>query len=371
MRKLLLSIVGLLLSTQAWAVDPATLVGNVNYTVLTTDVRLIPNVALTANRTWTLPAAAATQIGQGLGPASGPGGANALEVTDAQGNIGGANSCIIIAPASGDTINGSSSSITFCSTYGRMIIQPLTGTNWFLQVLGPGQFAGTTTNDNAQAGFVGEFMTSGLCPGSGTTATVTITIAAPGVVTWTAHGLTGACPVVFTTSGALPTGITSGTTYYVVPGSITPNTFTIATTVANALAGTAITTSGSQSGTQTGTDGVSLTTNTAATITGLRLTAGDWDCRAMVSRTLGASTSITVLEGAVSSAATTISTQGGTNAVYMQTAANVTGVLGRDQYIGPSRISLAATTNEFLVIDDTFTVSTDVGFGTLECRRVR
>ena len=85
------------------------------------------------------------------------------------------------------------------------------------------------------------------------TATVTITIAAPGVVTWSNHGLSTGTPVVFTTTGALPTGITSGTTYYAVV--ITANTFQIASSVANAIAATptVITTSGTQSGTHTGT----------------------------------------------------------------------------------------------------------------------
>jgi hypothetical protein len=86
-----------------------------------------------------------------------------------------------------------------------------------------------------------------------TTATVTITIATPGVVTWTRHTLSTGTPVVFTTTGALPTGITSGTTYYAVV--VDTNTFQIASSVANAIAATptVITTSGSQSGTHTGT----------------------------------------------------------------------------------------------------------------------
>jgi hypothetical protein len=82
-------------------------------------------------------------------------------------------------------------------------------------------------------------------------ATVTITIATPGVVTWTNHSLSTGTPVVFTTTGALPTGITAGTTYYVI--AVDASTFQIATTLANALAGTAVNTSGSQSGTHTGT----------------------------------------------------------------------------------------------------------------------
>jgi hypothetical protein len=79
------------------------------------------------------------------------------------------------------------------------------------------------------------------------TSTVTMTIAAPGVVSWTAHGLSNGDGVKFTTTGALPTGLTAGTTYYVVSAS------TDAFSVAETPGGAAITTSGSQSGTHTAT----------------------------------------------------------------------------------------------------------------------
>jgi hypothetical protein len=75
--------------------------------------------------------------------------------------------------------------------------------------------------------------------------TVTVTIASPAVVTWNAHGLSAGDAVVFNTSGALPTGVTAGTTYYVIATGITTNTFQFATTPG----GTAVNTSGSQSGT--------------------------------------------------------------------------------------------------------------------------
>jgi hypothetical protein len=48
-------------------------------------------------------------------------------------------------------------------------------------------------------------------------ATVTMTIASPGVVTWTGHGLQAGDAFQFSTTGALPTGVTAGTTYYVLP----------------------------------------------------------------------------------------------------------------------------------------------------------
>ncbi|NTG48575.1 hypothetical protein G6M04_14375 [Agrobacterium rhizogenes] len=77
--------------------------------------------------------------------------------------------------------------------------------------------------------------------------TVTMTIAAPGVVSWTAHGLIAGTPVKFTTTGALPTGLTAGTTYYVV------NPTTDAFSVAATPGGSAITTTGTQSGVHTAT----------------------------------------------------------------------------------------------------------------------
>jgi hypothetical protein len=75
-----------------------------------------------------------------------------------------------------------------------------------------------------------------------------MTIASPGVLTWTAHNLQINQPVVLSTTGALPTGFVAGTTYYVstIP---TANTLTLSATED----GTAINTSGAQSGTHTAT----------------------------------------------------------------------------------------------------------------------
>lgn len=80
-------------------------------------------------------------------------------------------------------------------------------------------------------------------------ATVTMTIATPGVVTMNAHGFYTGQKVQLTTTGALPTGLTASTTYYAKV--IDANTFNLSTTLANACAGTVITTSGSQSGVHT------------------------------------------------------------------------------------------------------------------------
>lgn len=81
------------------------------------------------------------------------------------------------------------------------------------------------------------------------TSTVTITIASPGVVSWTAHGLSNGATVNILTTGALPTGLTAGTTYYVV--SAAANTFSLSLT----SGGAAINTTGSQSGVHTASTG--------------------------------------------------------------------------------------------------------------------
>lgn len=82
---------------------------------------------------------------------------------------------------------------------------------------------------------------------SGSSATITVTIASPGVVTDTAHGFSADQAVMFRTSGALPTGLVANTYYYVLAAGLTTNTYQLATTPG----GTAIVTSGSQSGTHT------------------------------------------------------------------------------------------------------------------------
>ena len=79
--------------------------------------------------------------------------------------------------------------------------------------------------------------------------TVTITIATPGVVTLASHGFQTGDMIYLTTTGALPTGLSQNTIYYVI--NVTSSTFRLATSAANAAAGTAINTSGSQSGTHT------------------------------------------------------------------------------------------------------------------------
>lgn len=77
--------------------------------------------------------------------------------------------------------------------------------------------------------------------------TFTVTIASPAVFTCASHGLAEGQPIVLSTSGALPTGLSAATVYYVINSGFTTGAFQVSAT----RLGSAINTSGSQSGTHT------------------------------------------------------------------------------------------------------------------------
>lgn len=114
-------------------------------------------------------------------------------------------------------------------------------------------------------------------------ATVTITIAAPGVFTWTGNTPPPAAGqrLTLSTTGALPTGLTTGVTYYVV--SPAGSTFRLATVAG----GVAVTTTGVQAGTHTAhmrpteiMDGDTITgsiSGASAVVKRVALSTGTWD----------------------------------------------------------------------------------------------
>ena len=77
--------------------------------------------------------------------------------------------------------------------------------------------------------------------------TITMSIASPAVVTLSNHDLTSGQAISFTTTGALPTGVTAGVTYFVISASLAAGTFQFSET----RGGSAVNTSGTQSGTHT------------------------------------------------------------------------------------------------------------------------
>ena len=113
-----------------------------------------------------------------------------------------------------------------------------------------------------------------------TSSTVTITIASPGVVSYASHPFINGQPVKLTTTGALPTGLVAGDTYYVVNSAA--GTFQLAATAG----GTAINTSGTQSGTHTctavggqisaGSTITGVTSGATATVKAALLRTGTW-----------------------------------------------------------------------------------------------
>lgn len=72
----------------------------------------------------------------------------------------------------------------------------------------------------------------------------TVTIASPAVFTSVVHELYTDDEIILETTGALPTGLTVNTTYYVVYNGIAADTFQVST----GKGGTPIITTGSQSG---------------------------------------------------------------------------------------------------------------------------
>lgn len=77
-------------------------------------------------------------------------------------------------------------------------------------------------------------------------AAVTISIASPAVIAYADHKLKPGDAIKFATTGALPTGLTAGATYYVISAGLTADAFEVSAT----QGGAAVNTSGTQSGTQ-------------------------------------------------------------------------------------------------------------------------
>jgi hypothetical protein len=103
------------------------------------------------------------------------------------------------------------------------------------------QFQSSTGFAHGSTGSGPKWLSGSVAP----SVTCTMTIATPGVITVTGHGFANGMIVVFSTDGALPTGIVAGTQYFVK--NATANTFEVATTPT----ATSRPTSGSQSGTHT------------------------------------------------------------------------------------------------------------------------
>lgn len=238
--------------------------------------------------------------------------------------------------------------------------------------------AGTILADSPAAGSVGEVVSINCIVGAAAAAatTITVTIATPAVVTWSSHTFVPstslanyACPINFTTSSALPTGITVGTNYWIIGSSVSGDTFQISDTAAHALAGTnAVATSGSQSGTQSAYIGA-LGTNGASFVgAAFALVAGDWDCNYLAE--YQELTSLTA-SGVKSAISTTTSLPAIGLFAQVDWASGSIGA--NNQYI-PSPVvpaNISGTTNYFGLDNSVFSGGTMNEAGLLRCRRMR
>lgn len=116
--------------------------------------------------------------------------------------------------------------------------------------------------------------------------------------------------------------------------------------------------------------GPALTTGTAANVTSISLTAGDWLVTAQAYVTMATSTSYTNVNYSISSTSATMDFTPG-KWINFSTPAAVIGnthiTFGAMTY----RLSLASTTTIYLVAQSTFTVSTAAAWGTISGRRLR
>lgn len=119
---------------------------------------------------------------------------------------------------------------------------------------------------------------------------------------------------------------------------------------------------------------VSLTNATAANITSISLTAGDWDISVVGYYNAAVTTNVTLAEVSIS---TVSATRGNGNlGGFVQLVYGAGGlVLGGTGLITetvPSfRVSIASTTTYFFVAYSTFTVSTNTAYGSIHARRIR
>ena len=195
-------------------------------------------VNTSATRTLTLPAPSANSC---------------VIILDSTGSAG--TNAITIAQHASEKINGTAASYVFNVSDGALELIS-NGTDWFIVASWIGLPVSTSLSQNyVPIGNASNIYTAtntslvGDIAASTSSATVTISIATPGVVSDTAHGLSTGDKVYFTTTGALPSPLAVNTTYFViVTGS---NAYELATNLSNAAAGTAINTTGTQSGTHT------------------------------------------------------------------------------------------------------------------------
>lgn len=115
---------------------------------------------------------------------------------------------------------------------------------------------------------------------------------------------------------------------------------------------------------------VALTTNTAANVTSITLTAGDWDLWGTVLFSAAGTTTLTIVAAGLNTTSATLSV---TPESYSATTyfGNVITGFTPTQNVGPTRITTSGSTTVFLIGFSTFGVSTCSAYGSIQARRAR
>lgn len=234
---------------------------------------------------------------------------------------------------------------------------------------GPVIAPGVLTNSDALAGNVGEYKL-GFTGNSSVTFTVNISTPSACVILQAGHGYSNTGTGAFqpSTTGALPTGIVAGNVYWTIPGTVTPSTFQIATSIANAFAGIGVVTTGSQSGTHTGKSSAPCTTAADTTCAAIQLTAGDWDVSGMGGHDAANTTVITQLITILSlTLASDFVNINGLKVNFVTTGSQT------NLPVASFRVSVPNATTQIIYCNafDTFATSTCRLFGKVSARRAR
>ena len=111
---------------------------------------------------------------------------------------------------------------------------------------------------------------------------------------------------------------------------------------------------------------VALTSGTAANVTSISLTAGDWDVSGWVSTNPAGTTTTTIFAAGISTTTADL----GSFPVKIQ-GVSVAAGLSLSASTATQRLSLASTTTVYLVASSTFAVSTSAAYGYITARRSR
>jgi hypothetical protein len=118
---------------------------------------------------------------------------------------------------------------------------------------------------------------------------------------------------------------------------------------------------------------VSLTTGTAANVTSLSLSAGDWDVRGIVKFTGGGTTNVVYAQGQSGTTSATVNVDPALITDWSFGVAGLVAFAANDfgAPIVTQRYSFASTTTVYLIARASFTVSTCQAHGSISARRIR